>query len=1010
MATRIDQNTLTLVPDRALLTAPDTRYPVYIDPAWTGARAAWTQVWSNYPTTSFYNGANLGTSQKVARVGYDATDNKKTRSFFRFDTSGVKGKHILKATLQTYETWSRSCTARQVEAWETTGISSSTTWNAQPTWVTRLDYKSVAKGYSSSSCPAGGVEFNVTPHVTKAAANSWDTVTQGLRASTTAETNKDTLSWKKFSNNPNLTIEYNSTPETPTNLSTEGSAVCTTGSERLLTGTTTPTLRATVSDPDNAVKARFEWWALDGATPLGTYLSASVAGSTPTTVATTVPAGVFANGGTGKWRVRAEDDLEASQWSGWCEFQIDTSHPPIPSISSADFPDNGPSTAVMGKALSVTFAVAGGTTVNAYEYTINGDATALGNTASPPTTGGAATVSLIPDRYVNWIHVRSVNTAGNRSDIATVVFYAGPAPGPIGDWRLDETGDGTVAMDSSANGRNAPLSGGASWDEGRDSGALRLDGIDGHAATTSPVVDTMKSFSVSAWARLTDKSHNAVIVAQVGDRASALTLYYSSSGNAWIFNRTAVDGDTQTYTRARSTTVPALGAWTHLIGVYDADNQQVRLYVNGVLESQVVFTTPWSATGGFQIGRAKVRGVFGEYWTGQIDQVQVHDRPLLAGEIQQVSRPEGHWSLNEAAGTTAADTYGQHPATWTSGVSRIAGITGNALQFSGGTVSTTGPVLRTDGSYTVAAWLRPSTVGKDEVAVSQDGSQVSGFNLGYSYEPDAGDYRWSVRVPNTDSLSATVVAAIDLFDPPTPGVWAHLAAVYDAKDRRLRLYVNGQIAGETWLTSVVNAAGPLRIGSGRLPNTSGPDLWSGAVDDVRAHSGVLTDQEIYQSYADVAITPPTETRFWPTVPTHEVIPETSPVELGLRFTTSQAGSITALRFLKGTGDTSPHTLTLWSASGAVLARATTTGETDSGWQEVLLANPVPVEPGVTYVVSYHTDSGRFTAARDFFTGTSYVSGPLTAPGTNNGVYTYGSTPVFPTSSNGSSYFADVVFS
>jgi hypothetical protein len=43
-------------------------------------------VWSNYPTTSFYNGASLGTSENVARVGYDATDGKLTRSFFRLDT------------------------------------------------------------------------------------------------------------------------------------------------------------------------------------------------------------------------------------------------------------------------------------------------------------------------------------------------------------------------------------------------------------------------------------------------------------------------------------------------------------------------------------------------------------------------------------------------------------------------------------------------------------------------------------------------------------------------------------------------------------------------------------------------------------------------------------------------------------------------------------------------------------------------------------------------------------
>jgi len=1011
---RIEPDGLALTLDRSTLTAPDAAYPLLAEPpAWTGARTAWTQVWSNYPTTSFYNGANLGSSEKVARVGYDATDGKQTRSFFRFDTSGVKGKRIVKATLQTYETWSRSCTARQVEAWETGDISSSTTWKAQPAWISRLAYVSVAKGYSSS-CPAGGVEFDVTAHVTKAAANGANSITQGLRASQSAEKNKDTLSWKKFRNNPSLTIVYNSAPGTPTNLTTEGSAVCTTGDGRLLIGRTTPTLRATVKDPDNAVTARFEWWTLDGTAPLGTYVSPSVAGGTPTTVAATIPEGHFANGAIGRWRVRAEDGLDMSAWSDWCEFQIDTSRPPIPTVSSAAFPDNGSGTAVMGDPVSVTFGANGGDTVARYEYVLNGDATSLSGTAQPAQTGGAATVALVPDRYVNWIHVRAVNTAGNRSEVATVVFYAAPPAGPVGEWSLDETGDGTVAVDSSPAGRHAPLSGGASWGDGRYSGALHLDGVDGYAATAGPVLDTTRSLSVSAWVRLIDGSRNSVVLAQVGNRASAITLYYSASYNRWIFNRTTVDGDSPTYVRAISTSAPVLGVWTHLIGVYDAAAGQIRLYVNGLLQGETAFTAqPWAATGPLQIGRSKVGGVFGEYWPGQIDEVAVYDRPLLPGEIQQVSRPEGRWELDETSGATGADALGRHPVTLSGGVARTAGVRGNALQFSGGTAVTAGPVVRTDSSYTVAAWLRPGPVGRNEVAVSQDGTQVSGFNLGYSLDPDTGGYRWSVRVPTADSLSATVVTAVDLFAPPTTGVWTHLAAVYDAKDQRIRLYVDGQIAGEAAYTGVVNATGPLRLGAGRLPGSTAPEEFSGAVDEVQAISGVLTDQEIYGLYADVAVPVPTESSFWPgdVIPRHEVVPETEPVDLGLRFTTSRAGSIVGLRFLKGAGDTGRHTLTLWDGTGAVLARVTPTTETASGWQEVRLDEPVPVEPGRTYVVSYHTSSGRFTVMRKYFTGSPFVAGPLIALAAPNGVYAYSATPAFPTGvTAGANYFADVIFS
>lgn len=857
MAVRVDPSQLSVLPDRALLTAPDTRYPVYIDPSWSGATSAWTQVWSNILTTSFFNGANLGTSEKTARVGYDATDGKQTHSFFRFDTSGVKGRHILKATMQTNETWSRSCSARQIEAWETGAISAATTWKNQPAWISRQDYKSVAKGFSSS-CSAGGVEFNLTAQVTKAAANAADTITEGLRASKTAEANKDTNSWKKFSNNPTVTIVYNTAPAGPTNLTTDGSAACVTGAGRLSIGTTTPILRTAVNDPDNAVQARFEWWTESGTAPAGSYLSPSVAGKTPTTVATTVPAGTFASGAVGRWRVRAEDGTDVSEWSQWCEFLVDTSRSPIPSITATAFPDNGSNSAAMGAAIPVVFGANGGATVTSYEYTVNGDATALNSTATPSAPGGSVSVSIVPDRYVNWIHVRSVNNAGSRSDVATVVFYATAASAAVGDWKLDEGGDGTVAVDSSPNARNATLSGTATWSDGRYGEALHLDGTSGYAATTASVVDTLKSFSVSAWVRTTDVSHNTVAVTQVGSHASAFALYYSSGANRWIFNRTTVDSDTTTFVRAISTTVPAVGLWTHLLGVYDAPAQQIRLYVNGSLEATTAFTTPWSATGGFQIGRSKVKSVLGEYWTGDLDAVQVYDRPLLPGEIQQVSRPEGQWMLDETSGTVAADALGLHPATWSAtGVTRTTGIVGNAVQFSGGTLSTSGQVLHTDGSYTVLAWLRPGTVAKNEVALSQDGIQVSGFNLGYSLDDQTGGYRWSVRVPDSDLPTAPVRSAVDPFDTPMSGVWTHVVAAYDAQERKLRLYVNGQVVAETHQASALNATGALRLGSGRLPNTSAVDAWSGAIDDVRVYSGVLTDQEIYGLYGAVVNPEPT---------------------------------------------------------------------------------------------------------------------------------------------------------
>jgi hypothetical protein len=54
-----------------------------------------------------------------------------------------------------------------------------------------------------------------------------------------------------------------------------------------------------------------------------------------------------------------------------------------------------------------------------------------------------------------------------------------------------------------------------------------------------------------------------------------------------------------------------------------------------------------------------------------------------------------------------------------------------------------------------------------------------------------------------------------------------------------------------------------------------------------------------------------------------------PVELGVKFQSSQAGTVSAIRFYKGSQNIGTHTANLWSATGTLLSTATFTGETTS---------------------------------------------------------------------------------
>jgi hypothetical protein len=139
----------------------------------------------------------------------------------------------------------------------------------------------------------------------------------------------------------------------------------------------------------------------------------------------------------------------------------------------------------------------------------------------------------------------------------------------------------------------------------------------------------------------------------------------------------------------------------------------------------------------------------------------------------------------------------------------------------------------------------------------------------------------------------------------------------------------------------------------------------------------------------------------------------SSVELGVKFRTTVAGSITGVRFYKSPANTGTHTGSLWSASGTRLATGTFGNETASGWQTLNFATPVTVKANTTYVASYFAPKGGYSYDAGYFADKGASLAPLTAlkSGTDggNGVYKYGSASTFPsTQSDGSNYWVDVV--
>ena len=153
--------------------------------------------------------------------------------------------------------------------------------------------------------------------------------------------------------------------------------------------------------------------------------------------------------------------------------------------------------------------------------------------------------------------------------------------------------------------------------------------------------------------------------------------------------------------------------------------------------------------------------------------------------------------------------------------------------------------------------------------------------------------------------------------------------------------------------------------------------------------------------AAAAIT--SETMFGSVVPAHQSDPDSAKVELGAQFKATVNGTVAAIRFYKGTGNTGTHTGRLYGPTGTLLKSVTFTAESATGWQQAMLSAPVAVTAGVMYTVSYVAPNGHY--ADDTGYPWPKVSGDLTAL---SGVYKYGEG--FPTSVwQSSNYYVDVVF-
>ncbi|MCG7205851.1 LamG domain-containing protein [Streptomyces arenae] len=927
-----DDDSITVVPDAGLLTGDDTVFPLYIDPDVSWGESERTLLSSDGDT--FYNFSGGDDGEGVGYCGtyvtggyaYYCGSGYKQRMYFEFAPTALRGKRVLDATFRVTERWSMSCTHTTVQLVRTPNISSATRWPGPTSGWDIMGDRTVSAGRGSAcdpSQPDAPIEFNddpaqnyenLTDTVKSFAAGDFSRLTLMLKAYNESDPN----GWKRFDDDAVLDVDYVGVPAPPTSpgvLSGEISSCETDASDPAVLSDPTPTFSAvaqTLSGGESEANLRTHFYVQKKATD-GTWAvvtepvrpvspgyvndNQKVSVSSPVTLADggTYRMAVFTrsyyNGGASYLESHSTVTTK-----GWCYFKVDTTAPKAPVITfgtkytactaNACAPAGGP-----GVKDDFTFSPASGdaATVVGYRYKLSSS-----SAWSATVTGTTVKKAIAPDLAgTQVLQVRALDNVGSGrwGAIASVKFNVQESQGATGRWHFDDgvaNSGVTLAADSAATeGTRHPATlytTGAGWSgfgrRGDGDRSLWLNDTSdttrqsGYAATSTAAVNTQSSYTVSAWAYLTESTEYRAVLSQTGSDDSGFVLYYSAGAKRWVFRYDWSDsaGTRHYVTNGADAEGPVLKVWTHVAAVYDADAKTIQLYVNGRAQGDPVAVPAGgekqTPDGALQIGRASyAHGTYTQYWRGRIDEVAVFQEALRPGDVAKEARLldsagtatatelVAAWNPEGASGTTLADTvsgYGRS-LTLTGG----AALDGEAIVLDGtdDAAGTAGPVVDETGSFTVTteveldqAALNAKGAGFIGQVLGQRTADGSAWGLWYEttgtetrFDDDDNPYEVPVGFWRFGRLAADgTFTAVDSDSTAVVGSRVRLTGVYDAQAGTVALYLDStQNDTDTPFTAVVGS-GELAVGKDYVRGAWGHYL-PGRISDIRIWAGAAAD-------------------------------------------------------------------------------------------------------------------------------------------------------------------------
>jgi hypothetical protein len=200
------------------------------------------------------------------------------------------------------------------------------------------------------------------------------------------------------------------------------------------------------------------------------------------------------------------------------------------------------------------------------------------------------------------------------------------------------------------------------------------------------------------------------------------------------------------------------------------------------------------------------------------------------------------WVFDKVKSGVTADTSGSGLDGTLVGSPLPRPLKSGAIQFFGQqSVASDDAVIDTTESFTVSARAKLASGGDFQTVVSQDGSDLSGFQLQYDRE----EAQWEMRIGEDDSEDLDDMDEAVSESQPEVGVWTQLTGVFDESDEEIRLYVDGELEDSTDLEDYegVDAEGDFAAGRA-LEGEEFVRGFAGTLDDVRAFPEALSDRQV----------------------------------------------------------------------------------------------------------------------------------------------------------------------